>query len=685
MITLRHAGHHAGPGHGAGRSTRRRRAGFPAVGLLALALEPAAAADLPAPAPAAPGFDWTGFYLGGHVGLDAGAARFTASTAAGPPVGGAITLFDAFDAFKGTGSYVAGLQAGYNVVLPSGFMVGVEADLSAPDTVAGTRPGAAAAVTDTVFEQGTVRGRVGRTFDNWLAYGTAGLAWSYDQLARTPAAAAAASDAALLWRFGFAAGAGVEVPLGDRWTGRLEYLVSDFPGGAVNLPTGRVSSDLLVQSLRVGVDYQLGVDPATSGLFTTGPAALGTDSFAVHGQTTFVSQYAAPFRAPYSGAQSLIGNSGRETWDANLYLGYRPWAGGELWINPEIDQGFGLADTFGVAAFPSAEAYKVGASLPYARLPRMFFRQTIDLGGDIQKVDADINQFATVQTADRLVLTVGKFSVVDIFDANKYAHDPRNDFLNWLAVDTGAFDYAADAWSYTWGGALEWYTGPWTFRAGIFDAPVVPNATDLDSGFRQFQVVGEIERRYELLGRPGKIAVTGYLTRARLGNFGDAIALAQETGGVADLALVRTYTSKSGIAGNLEQELAPDLGAFLRAGWTPGNVEADAFTDADATVSGGFSLGGKAWGRPDDHVGIAGILSTISGSHQAYLAAGGLTALLGDGMLPHPGPEQVLEAYYRLPVLFWQATLDYQFIVNPGYNRDRGPASVIALRLHTQF
>ena len=194
----------------------------------------------------------------------------------------------------------------------------------------------------------------------------------------------------------------------------------------------------------------------------------------------------------------------------------------------------------------------------------MFFRQTIDLGGDTEKVASDINQFAGSHTADRLVLTVGKFGVVDIFDANKYAHDPRGDFLNWLAVDTGAFDYAADAWSYTWGAAAEWYTGPWTLRAGVFDAPVVPNSTDLDPGFRQFQLVGEVERRYDLLGRPGKIAVTGYLTRARTGSFDDAIRLAQATGGPADIA--STYTSKSGIAANLEHEIVADIGAFLRAG-----------------------------------------------------------------------------------------------------------------------
>ena len=112
---------------------------------------------------------------------------------------------------------------------------------------------------------------------------------------------------------------------------------------------------------------------------------------------------------------------------------------------------------------------------PYARLQRAFLRQTIDLGGEVQKVDAGLNQFSGSQTSDRLVFTVGKFSVVDIFDTNKYAHDPRGDFLNWTILDTGTFDYAADAWAYTVGAAAEWYQGPWTLRAGLFDLSIAPN------------------------------------------------------------------------------------------------------------------------------------------------------------------------------------------------------------------
>jgi high affinity Mn2+ porin len=412
---------------------------------------------------------------------------------------------------------------------------------------------------------------------------------------------------------------------------------------------------------------------------------LELNNFSLHGQTTFTSQYAFPFRAPYRGQNSLDSNSGRETWDVNFYVGVRPWEGAELWINPEIDQGFGLSGTFGVAGFPSAEAYKVGSSYPYARVPRMFLRQTIELGGETQKIESGINQFAGAQTANRLVITAGKFSAVDIFDANKYAHDPRNDFLNWTLVDTGAFDYAADAWAFTYGSAVEWYQDRWTLRAGVFDTPIVPNGTDLDPTFRQFQLVGEIERRYEIWGQPGKVAVTGFLTRARMGRFDDAIRLAQSTGEAADVTAVRRYTSKSGIGANVEQQVTPEFSIFARAGLTGGALEPDAFTDADRTLAAGVSLSGKLWGRPDDGFGLGGILNTISSSHQAYFNAGGLTALLGDGMLPHPGPEEIIEVYYGLPVFSWRVTLDYQFINNPAYNRDRGPVSVVGARLRTQF
>jgi high affinity Mn2+ porin len=646
-------------------------------------------------------FDWSGFYFGGHVGYAAGTSDWSATNAAAPALNGSLDFFQIFDAFKGTGSYFVGLQAGYNHMLPSRLVLGFEADMSPPNTIAGTQTISSTAIGQATYGEkvllsGTMRGRVGYAFDNdWLIYGIGGFAWTYDRLTRTQLAGmplggsadVGQTESALLWRLGWAAGAGLEVPLAPNWSAKLEYLFTDFGRSGVTFPAGaqRFDSDLVTQSLRLGMNYQIGADVAKRDVFTSGISALELDRFSLHGQTTFTSQYVFPFRSPYRGPQSLAPNQGRETWDVNFYLGFRLWEGAELWINPEIDQGFGLSGTFGVAGFPSGEAYKVGASLPYARIPRAFIRQTIDLGGEIQKVDSGINQFAGSPTANRLVITFGKFSVVDIFDTNKYAHDPRSDFLNWALVDTGTFDYAADAWAYTYGGAVEWYHDRWTLRGGIFDSPIVPNSTDLDPTFHQFQLVGEIEHRHELWEQPGKVAVTGFLTRARVGHFDDAVLLAQSTGGPADITAVRKYLSRTGISLNIEQQIRPEIGVFARASLASGEIEPDAFTDIDRTAAAGLSLAGKLWGRSDDSFGLAGVVNTIVSSHQAYLNAGGLTALLGDGMLPHPGPEEIIEMYYSLPVCSWRVTFDYQFINNPAYNRDRGPVSIMAMRLRNQF
>jgi high affinity Mn2+ porin len=483
-----------------------------------------------------------------------------------------------------------------------------------------------------------------------------------------------------------AAGAGVEAPVAPNWTAKLEYLFTGFGSHGVAFPAGaqRFDSDLALHALRLGLNYRFGSNGAKpENIFAI--SAPETDIWAFHGQTTFVNQYAFPFRAPYRGRNSLDSNAGRETWDVTLYGGLRLWSGAEFWINPEIDQGFGLSSTVGAAGFSSGEAYKVGASVPYTRLPRTFIRQTIDLGGETQKVEAAANQFGGSQTANRLVVTVGKFSAGDVFDTNKYAHDPRTDFLNWAVVDTGTFDYAADAWAYTYGAAVEWYQGHWTVRAGLFDMSIAPNTSELDPRFSQFQWIGEIEHRHTLWGQPGKVAVTGFLTRGRMGRYDDAIQLAQLNGGPADIAAVRRYTSRSGLSLNAEQQISPDVGMFVRAGVASSNVEPYEFTDIDRTVAAGLSLSGKLWGRPDDTVGLAGVVNGISSVHAAFFNVGGLGILVGDGQLPNPGAEKIVEMYYSFPLFSWRATLDYQYIVNPAYNRDRGPVSIVGTRLRAQF
>lgn len=410
-------------------------------------------------------------------------------------------------------------------------------------------------------------------------------------------------------------------------------------------------------------------------------------SWAVHGQSTFVLQANSRFRSPYQGPNSLDHRShARETFDLTLYAGVRPWTGAEIWVNPEIDQGFGLSNTLGVAGFPSGEAYKVGKANPYAKLPRWFLRQTVNLGGKTEKVDADLNQLAGERSADRLVLTAGKFGVVDVFDTNEQAHDPRTDFLNWTVIDAGTFDYAANAWGYTYGAAAELYEGPWAVRGGIFALSDVPNSEKLDSSFGQNELVGEIEHRHSIGGHPGKLKLTMFRNRGRMGRFGDAIRLAELTGRPADIAAVRRMQSRSGISFNLEQQISGATSLFVKGGLADGNIEPYEFTDVDRTIALGLTTNGRFWGRASDTFGIAGVVNMITGVHQRFLDLGGLGILIGDGKLPHPGPEQLVEAYYDVALAkFLHVSLDGQFIRNPGYNRDRGPVPVGAIRLHAQF
>jgi len=281
---------------------------------------------------------------------------------------------------------------------------------------------------------------------------------------------------------------------------------------------------------------------------------------------------------------------------------------------------------------------------------------------------------------------VGRFSVTDVFDTNRYAHDPRNDFLNWALIDTGSFDYAADAWGYTYGAAGEWYQGPWTLRAGAFDMSIRPNDVLLDPRFGQFQLIGELERRYSIGGKDGRIAVTGFVSRGKMAKFVDAIALARATGTVPDVARARRYQSRAGVSFTLEQPINDDLGLFVRGGVDDGSVEPFEYADIDETIAAGVSVSGKRWGRADDTVGLAGIVNGISKVHQRYLALGGLGILIGDGRLPHPGPEEIVEGYYDIAVAkrLW-LTLDAQIVGTPAYNRDRGPAPVLGARLHAQF
>ena len=557
---------------------------------------------------------------------------------------------------------------------------------------------------ETVLASGTVRGRIGYAPGNWLFYATGGFAWTYNQQSLTQIATGN-NVYAVSWRLGWAAGAGVEVPIAPHWTARLEYLFTDY-GKTTRRSSGTqpMNSDFQLQELRLGLNYQFGNDAAPFGCADRHQGRAAPErGLPQPARSEYVRvPRLSDIPIAISGRRIVCRRSAnaRETFDLTLFAGLRLWQGAEFWFNPEIDQGHGLADTHGVAGFPSGESYKLGFDYPYARAQRYFVRQTIDLGGETQKVDADVNLFAQSYTANRLVLWVGKFSIVDVFDTNKYANNPKTDFMNWTLINAGTFDYAGDAWGYTYGAAAEWYQGIFALRAGVFDLSATPAGGGMNAaayGLDPTVQPAAIRRRNRgaapALGTAGQ-AQSHWLSQstAMPATFRDAVALSQARPAVCRRSErcacvgARTTRHRTGVSLNLEQQLTETMGMFLRAGWADGNIEPWDFTDIDRTVSGGVSINGKNWGRPDDTIGIAGIVNGLAPVHQAYFAAGGLGILIGDGALPNYGLEQIVEAYYSYAITdSTKVTFDYQFIANPGYNADRGPVNVFAGRFHTEF
>jgi high affinity Mn2+ porin len=409
--------------------------------------------------------------------------------------------------------------------------------------------------------------------------------------------------------------------------------------------------------------------------------------WSVHGQFTNVTQFHPRFPSPFRGPKSLDpGNRGNETIDATLFLGIRIWDGLEFYADPEINQGFLLSNGTGVAGFVNGEGAKVGAASPYARLPRAFFRYTVGVGGSVDAIEPEANQLAGTRPADNLIFTVGKFAVPDIFDTNTYAHDARADFLNWALVDSGAYDYASDAWGYTYGGAVEWTQSWWTLRVGLFDLSRMPGSKALERGFGQYEVVTEVEERHAIRDQAGKIKLLVFANRGRMANYNDAVRLAQQTGTTPDVAQVRHYATRPGLALNLEQQIIADLGAFMRASLNDGHKEAFEFTDIDRSIAAGVSTKGERWHRPNDTVGFAGIVNNISKDARNYLAAGGLGLIIGDGQLPRAGLEKIVELYYRAALTRdIHLTVDYQHVANPGYDAVRGPVDIIGFRVHAEF
>jgi high affinity Mn2+ porin len=408
------------------------------------------------------------------------------------------------------------------------------------------------------------------------------------------------------------------------------------------------------------------------------------EQWSAHFQATLVPQFHGPFDAAYSGPNSLSNAFESNTsLTSTLFLSGRLWKGAEGYLNPEISAGSGFSGTHGMAGFPNGEIYRVDSPTPKPNLSRLFIQQRFGLGGESESFEDDKNQLAGRADQARITVVAGKFSLNDYFDGNAYSHDPRTQFLNWSLMDNAAWDYAADTRGYTWGFMIELNEPRWAIRFSSVLEPYEANQLDFDTDVAQAHGDNlELEVRYALSAQPGKARLLAYANHARMGSYAEALALSPVA---PDVTQTRDYRTKYGLGLNLEQAVNEDLGLFARLGWNDGATESWAFTEVDQTASLGAAMKGVPWSRPGDTVGGAAIVNGLSHDHAAYLAAGGVGFIIGDGALTY-APEEILEVYYSFLVIKGGTiSADYQWVDHPAYNQDRGPASIFAGRLHYEF
>ncbi len=405
-------------------------------------------------------------------------------------------------------------------------------------------------------------------------------------------------------------------------------------------------------------------------------------------QATSIGQYHGTFPSPYEGVNSLKDYPERDaSLTTTLYVGFRLFENTQVYVNPEIAGGRGFSGVTGVADFPNGELPRVASAAPALYLARAYFTQDFGFGSERESFDSEENQLAGTRPMTRYSITVGRFTVTDFFDDNRYSHDPRTQFMGWSAMYNGAWDYPADTRGYTWGWVHEFHTRHYSLRYSSVAEPKKANGLRFDRRlFRDRGDMVEGERRYEIGKRAGSLRLLGFLLHTDSGTYSQAIQIGEQTGTKPDINnTLKVGTLKYGVGINMDQEITKDLGFFIRLGWNDGKTESFAFTAIDRLASGGLSLTGTRWKRPFDVAATAFIASGLSGVHALYLQQGGLDFIIGDGTLRY-GPECVWESYYSarlFPGFF--ATFDIQRIANPAFNQDRGPVWAPSIRLHMEF
>ena len=413
------------------------------------------------------------------------------------------------------------------------------------------------------------------------------------------------------------------------------------------------------------------------------------EKFNLHFQTTYIYQYKPAFYAAYSGQHSLQSTGEKQnSLTATLFVGIKLWKGGDIYINPEIAGGNGLSGAFGLAASTNGETYRVGNPAPTLYLARGYFKQSFALSATSTALEDATNQIKCQLPTQYIQFFLGKLCLGDLFDNNNYSNAPRNQFMNWAIMNNGAWDYASNVRGYNYvAAAILQLSNNFIYKASVSLLPPVPNGADLNTELTQeYAINAEIDKAYKIDNKAGNVRLLGYYNYGNFGDYKQALTTPDSAGSPDIAATRRASRHKIGFGINADQQINETIGVFARIGWNDGKTETWCYTESDRTISVGVSSNGNKWKRKDDNIGIAIVADGLSMDHKNYLAAGGLGFEIGDGKLNY-GYETATELFYSFkpsscPI--WLSA-DYQFIINPGYNKDRGPVNVFSFRLHLEL
>ena len=431
-------------------------------------------------------------------------------------------------------------------------------------------------------------------------------------------------------------------------------------------------------------------DKTDQGLTTIFPHSE-TSRWWISGQANVIFQAHPGFTAKYSGPHSLDSTAELATSSVTtLYTGYEFSSSLELLFDVEGVQGGGISDALGLAGFTNLDVVRnpsLGLT-PY--IARALVHKVIALSHASEANERNpIVSIFTKLPERRLEFRVGKFSAADYFDVNSAGSDSHLQFMNWVADNNGSYDYAADTRGYTFGAIAEYQDRGWGLRFGEMLMPKVANGPDLDANLARARSENvELELRPELRKkRQTVMRFLSYVNHANMGSYREANqAFLAGVDATPDITAHRKQGRiKYGFGFNFEQELTDNTRIFGRAGWDEGQNESFAYTEVNQSLEVGGDWRPRRLHRQQDKVGLALMTQGISRVHQQYLALGGQGFLLGDGRLNY-AREDIVEGYYTAQIRHGMyAGPDLQWIAHPGYNQDRGPITVLSLRLHLEF